>query len=92
MPIRFTDQNKRLTDFQTEVWVMCPNCAKKAIAKVDYELKKATLFCESFGFNKQSSTEATILGVNYPFAKDKWASGFTDLCFVAKVLFESPPV
>jgi ABC-type cobalamin/Fe3+-siderophores transport system ATPase subunit len=35
----------------------------------------------------------TILAVvNYPFAKDKWASGFTDLCFVAKVLFESPPV
>gem|GEM_PF-3602790 len=31
-------------------------------------------------------------GVNYPFARDKWASGFTDLCFVAKVLFESPPV
>lgn len=30
--------------------------------------------------------------VNYPFAKDKWASGFTDLCFVTKVLLESPPV
>lgn len=30
--------------------------------------------------------------VNYPFAKDKWALGFTDLCFVAKVLFGSPPV
>ena len=26
--------------------------------------------------------------VNYPFAKDKWASGFKDLCFFA----ESPPV
>lgn len=26
--------------------------------------------------------------MNYPFAKDKWASGFTDLCFVAKVLFD----
>ncbi|WP_149915366.1 PaaI family thioesterase [Sphingobacterium cavernae] len=33
-----------------------------------------------------------VWDVNYPFAKDKWASGFTDLCFVAKVLFESPPV
>lgn len=23
--------------------------------------------------------------VNYPFAKDKWASGFTDLCFWKEV-------
>lgn len=30
--------------------------------------------------------------MNYPFAKDKWASGFTDLCFSKEVLFESPPV
>ena len=30
--------------------------------------------------------------VNYPFAKDKWASGFTNLCFSKEVLFESPPV
>ena len=30
--------------------------------------------------------------VNYPFAKDKWAWGFTDLCFSKEVLFESPPV
>lgn len=62
MTIRFTDQNKGLSDFQTEVWVVCPTCAKKAIAKVDYELKKAILFCESCGFNKQTSTEATIFG------------------------------
>lgn len=47
-----------------------------------------------FNFKKTTDIAAyryTIL-VNYPFAKDKWASGFTDLCFVAKVLFESPPV
>jgi hypothetical protein len=30
--------------------------------------------------------------VNYPFAKDKWASGFTDLRFFTEVLFVSPPV
>ena len=30
--------------------------------------------------------------VNYPIAKDKWASGFTDLCFCKEVLFRSPPV
>ena len=35
---------------------------------------------------------ASINLVNYPFAKDKWASGFTDLCFSREVLFESPPV
>jgi len=64
MPVRFTDQNKTLKDYQTEVWVMCPNCAKKAIAKVDYELKKATLFCESCGFNKQISIEVNVLGIN----------------------------
>lgn len=64
MPVRFNDQNKTLKDYQTEVWVMCPNCAKKAIAKVDYELKKATLFCESCGFNKQISTEVNVLGIN----------------------------
>lgn len=30
--------------------------------------------------------------VNYPFAKDKWASGFTALRFFAEVLFIAPPV
>jgi hypothetical protein len=30
--------------------------------------------------------------VNYPFAKDKWASGFTALCFFAEVLFMASPV
>lgn len=64
MTNRFTDQNKRLSDFQAEVWIVCPNCTKKAITNVDYELKKAILFCESCGFNKQTSTETTVFGIN----------------------------
>lgn len=64
MSTRFHDQNKRLSDFQTEVLVVCPTCGKKAITKVDYELKKAILFCESCGFNKQISTEFTVFGIN----------------------------
>jgi predicted RNA-binding Zn-ribbon protein involved in translation (DUF1610 family) len=64
MSTRFHDQNKRLSDFQTEVLVVCPTCGKKAIAKVDYELKKAILFCENCGFNKQIPTEVTVFGIN----------------------------
>jgi len=60
---RFNDQNKTLSDFYTEVWVVCPACAKKAIAKVNYEEKQARLYCESCGYNKQSSTETRVFGV-----------------------------
>lgn len=57
---RFQDQNLRLTDFQKEVWVVCPQCSKKAIAKVDYEFQKAKLFCAHCGYNKEKIT--TISG------------------------------
>ena len=60
---RFNDQNKTLSNFYTEVWVVCPACAKKAIAKVNYEEKQARLYCESCGYNKQSSTETRVFGV-----------------------------
>ncbi|WP_338378612.1 hypothetical protein [uncultured Flavobacterium sp.] len=50
---RFQDQNLRLTDFQKEVWIVCPQCSKKAIAKVDYESHYARLFCISCGLNKE---------------------------------------
>lgn len=63
MVIRFADQNKGLSDFYSEVWVVCPSCQKKAITKVDFEQKKAILFCESCGANKQSSTETVVFGV-----------------------------
>ncbi len=54
-PIRFQDQHLNVTDFYQEVWVICPVCAKKAIAKTDYETKLARLFCAFCGHNKQAS-------------------------------------
>lgn len=60
---RFTDQNRTLSYFYTEVWVVCPACAKKAIAKVNYEEKQARLYCDSCGYNKQTSTETSVFGV-----------------------------
>lgn len=57
---RFQDQNQQLSDFQQEVWVVCPQCAKKAIAQVDYETQKAKLFCANCGHNKEKIT--TISG------------------------------
>ncbi|MGO4770338.1 hypothetical protein ACEN2I_01640 [Flavobacterium sp. W22_SRS_FK3] len=41
---RFQDQNLRVSDFEQEVWVVCPQCAKKAITRVDFETKNADYF------------------------------------------------
>ena len=60
---RFTDENKRLTEFQNDVLVKCPNCEKKAVAKADYENQKARLFCTNCGYNKENSTETAVFGV-----------------------------
>lgn len=54
---RFQDENLTLPDFYKEVWVVCPTCAEKAIATVDFELKSARLFCVKCGFNKGKSIE-----------------------------------
>jgi hypothetical protein len=40
---RFQDENLLLSDFYKEVVVVCPTCAKKAIAKVNSETKTAHL-------------------------------------------------
>lgn len=61
---RFQDQNFRLTDFQKEVCVVCPKCDKKALAKVDYDIQIARLYCVSCGYNKETST-SIISGRNY---------------------------
>lgn len=63
MKKRFQDANKRITEFQNEVWVKCSSCSQKAIAKAGYETKKARLFCPGCGYNKELSTETTVLGV-----------------------------
>lgn len=60
---RFQDQNKTVQDFYQEVWVVCTNCAKKAIAKVDYGKNQARLNCENCGYNKQISTETSVFGI-----------------------------
>ncbi len=61
---RFQDQNLRLTDFQQEVLVVCTQCAKKAIVKVNYEEEKVRLFCENCGYNKERPTTLTVFAVS----------------------------
>lgn len=51
---RFSDQHKRLSDFQNEIWVHCPQCQKQAIAKVSE--KQARLVCTHCGYHKAVST------------------------------------
>lgn len=60
---RFIDQNKTTSDFYDEVWVVCPPCNKKAIAKADHDKKEALLYCESCGYNNQVPTETVVFGV-----------------------------
>jgi predicted RNA-binding Zn-ribbon protein involved in translation (DUF1610 family) len=53
---RFQDQHHRLSDFEKEVWVVCPNCAKQTIAQLQEEIKEARLNCKHCGYIKQKST------------------------------------
>lgn len=53
---RFQDENLVLSNFYQEVWVVCPSCAKKAIATVNFETKTARLFCVQCGYNKETNT------------------------------------
>ena len=64
-PNRFQDQNLRLSDFQKEVWVVCPKCAKKAIAMVNFETQIARLFCDTCGYNKEKSTISSVFGQTF---------------------------
>lgn len=58
---RFADQNKTASDFYNEVWVVCPACSKKAIAKTNSEKKMARLQCMACGYNKEVTMEAEVL-------------------------------
>ncbi|MDR6733447.1 hypothetical protein [Sphingobacterium sp. 2149] len=60
---RFNDQNKRLTDFRTEVLVVCPTCRRQAVASVNYTNKKSRLQCISCGYNKEKTTETRVFGI-----------------------------
>jgi predicted RNA-binding Zn-ribbon protein involved in translation (DUF1610 family) len=81
---RFQDQNFRLSEFQNEVWVVCPKCSKKAIAKVDYEAKKARLICDSCGYNKEIETSSSILGL-----KGNWQTA-ANTYFDAELWLKTP--
>ncbi len=87
-PQRFQDENLLLSHFYQEVWVVCPSCEKKAIAKVNFETKTARLFCTGCGYNKETTTAIkngsiempanqyfqTELWLQAPFKKDVfWA-------------------
>lgn len=60
---RFQDENKILSDFFKEVWVVCPSCQKKAVAKVDFEKQQARMLCSHCGYNVQRSTEVNFYGI-----------------------------
>lgn len=55
-PRRFTDQQKTLADFYGEVWVACPSCSQKAVARADFEQGRARLTCSSCGYHKEVDT------------------------------------
>jgi|SRR5690554_990554 len=59
---RFQDEKKILSDFYNEVWVVCPSCQKKAVAKVDFEKQQARLICSYCGFHKEKQTRLPFLG------------------------------
>ncbi len=60
MQNRFTDENKTARDFYAEVWVVCPGCSKKAIAKTIIEKKVARLQCQNCGYNKEVFIESKL--------------------------------
>lgn len=73
---RFQDENLLLSNFYQEVWVVCPTCAKKAMAKVNPETKTARLFCLHCGCNKETTTaikNGTInTAANHYFQAELW--------------------
>ena len=79
-PNRFQDENLTRSDFHKEVWVVCPSCAKKATATVDFETKKARLLCVNCGYNKESTTGLILKGTidmsaNWYFDAELWLKG-----------------
>ena len=47
---RFQDENRTISEFRTDVLVVCPKCEKKAFTKLNYEDNSARLFCENCGY------------------------------------------
>ncbi|MGB3107970.1 hypothetical protein [Sphingobacterium siyangense] len=81
---RFQDQNKRITEFDAEVWVECPRCGKKAVAMVDYAERKARLLCTVCPYSRELSTLTEIMGMQANSRKS------ADAYFGAKIWFQHP--
>lgn len=60
---RFQDQNHRLSHFQDDVEIVCPDCGKKAQAKPDQEKNEVILYYRWCGYIKICSTEIDVLGI-----------------------------
>lgn len=69
---RFSDQNKILSDFYNEVWVVCPSCTQKVVAKTDYKNKKVRLLCPGCGYNKEKSMGNLMTAANCYFMAELW--------------------
>lgn len=63
IPTRHEDTDLTLDDFRTEVWVVCPHCERKAIARADHELRVARLLCAHCSYTREVSTETSLLGM-----------------------------
>lgn len=57
---RFQDQGKVLSDFYSDVWVVCPACAKKARAKANIETNTVRLNCLNCSYNREISTKLSF--------------------------------
>jgi len=86
---RFQDENLVLAHFYNEVWVVCPACSGKAVAKTNTATKTARLFCVHCGYNKEVSTsigknEFVTTAANYFFEVALWLkANFKDEVFWA---------
>ena len=88
-PKRFQDQQLRSAHFYNEVWVVCPACKQKAIAKVDYEAASARLTCISCGYHKEVSTRISatarlVTAAHVYFDAELWLKSHSgiNMCFL----------
>lgn len=73
---RFQDEKRVLSNFYQEVWVVCPSCTKKAIAKVNFETKTARMICLYCGCNKEAAITINkitlVTAANHYFQAEIW--------------------
>lgn len=76
-PNRFSDAGLRISDFYDEVWVACPGCSKKAIARANREKALARLVCTSCGYSREVSVRLNnssilVLPAHQYFGAELW--------------------